>query len=206
VTADSVPTAMRALAHEQPDLLIVDIRLQDYNGLQLVAMAPTPLPAIVVTGFADPVLEADARRLGADSLLKPVSPRRSLPLSRASSPALVTRGCFVQARRWPRRNVAAEVAVHIEQASARILDISYGGVRLEVRRPTGFEPSRTRDYVLGPEADVDGATDARLTWTREIYYEAPGRSRANKTGAAHVNAPRSFSSLASRPAPSDTRI
>lgn len=137
VTASSVPTAMRALAHEQPDLLIVDIRLEDYNGLQLVAMAPMPLPAIVVTGFADPALEADARRLGADYLLKPVSPPALLALIARKLSSVGDEGMFVQARRWPRRNVAAEVAVHIEQASARILDISYGGVRLEVQRVGG---------------------------------------------------------------------
>lgn len=137
-TASDVPSAMQALAHEQPDLLIVDIRLEDYNGLQLIAMAPTPIPAIVVTGFADPALEADARRLGADYLLKPVSPHALLALIARKLPSVGDSvgddGTFVQARRWPRRNVGAEVAVHIEQASARILDISYGGVGLEVQR------------------------------------------------------------------------
>ena len=60
------------LAESQPDLLITDVRLDAYNGLHLVAMAPRPIPAIVVTGFADPSIEADARRLGADYLVKPI--------------------------------------------------------------------------------------------------------------------------------------
>jgi DNA-binding response OmpR family regulator len=62
------------LAESEPDLLITDIRLDTYNGLHLVAMAPRAIPAIVVTGFDDPTLEADARRLGADYFLKPVAP------------------------------------------------------------------------------------------------------------------------------------
>jgi DNA-binding NtrC family response regulator len=44
------------------------------NGLQLLAMHPLSIPAIVVTGFPDPVLEAQARQFGATFLLKPFEP------------------------------------------------------------------------------------------------------------------------------------
>ena len=64
----------------RPDLLIADVRLGPFNGLQLVISSPQPIPAIIITGFADPVLEADARRRGADYVLKPVSPARLLDL------------------------------------------------------------------------------------------------------------------------------
>ena len=74
VTAGTVPAAIKLLADEHPDLLLVDIRLNEYNGLHLVAMRTQPIPAIVLTGFADPAIEADARRLGAEFLLKPVPP------------------------------------------------------------------------------------------------------------------------------------
>ena len=58
-----------------PSLLMVDVRLGVYNGLQLVmrAKARTPdLPVIVVTGFADAVIARDARRFGAICLDKPI--------------------------------------------------------------------------------------------------------------------------------------
>ena len=74
VTAGNVPSALQVLAESEPDLLITDIRLDTYNGLHLVAMAPRVIPVIVMTGFADASLEADARRLGADYLLKPMDP------------------------------------------------------------------------------------------------------------------------------------
>ena len=62
LTASDVPTAMHILSASAPDLLITEIRLDTYNGLHIIAMAPTPIPAIVLTGIADPVIEADARR------------------------------------------------------------------------------------------------------------------------------------------------
>ena len=74
LTASDVPTAMHILGASAPDLLITEIRLDTYNGLHIIAMAPTPIPAIVLTGIADPVIEADARRFGAEYLIKPVSP------------------------------------------------------------------------------------------------------------------------------------
>ena len=74
MTATTVPEAMRALSTTPPNLLITEIRLDSYNGLHLIAMAPKPIPAIVITGYADRAVEADARRLGAEYLAKPVSP------------------------------------------------------------------------------------------------------------------------------------
>ena len=136
LTASSVPTAIRVLETERPDLLVVDIRLGEYNGLQLIAMGPQRIPAIVVTGFDDPVLEADARRLGADYLLKPVSisTLRGLVARRLAKSAA---DGFVPARRWSRKDVDGYVPVQLENTPARLLDVGYGGARLEVPRSIG---------------------------------------------------------------------
>ena len=66
--------ARRVIGASPPDLLITDIRLEAYNGLQLILNSPRRIPTIVITGFADPVLEAEARRGGAAYLVKPVRP------------------------------------------------------------------------------------------------------------------------------------
>jgi DNA-binding response OmpR family regulator len=71
--ASTVEAAFAALAAGQPDLLISDVRLEGENGLQLLA-APKRIPAIVITGFADPGLEMEARDLGGDYFLKPLAP------------------------------------------------------------------------------------------------------------------------------------
>ena len=55
-----------------PDVLITDVRLGHFNGLQLVVMRPATTVAVVVSGFWDRTLEEEARRNGAVYLLKPV--------------------------------------------------------------------------------------------------------------------------------------
>src|SRR4030095_17200229 len=70
IGAGTLKQATELLAQQNPDLMIVDIRLGGDNGLQLVAMAIHPIPTIVTTGFADTILEAEARQFGADLLVK----------------------------------------------------------------------------------------------------------------------------------------
>ena len=70
--------ARRIISGTPPDLLITDIRLEEYNGLQLILNSPRTIPTIVITGFADPVLEAEARRGGAAYMVKPVQPLQLL--------------------------------------------------------------------------------------------------------------------------------
>lgn len=72
-----------------PDLSLIDIRLGEYNGLQLAVRErvnhPTR-PVIVMTGHSDPVLEAEARRLGADFIEKPLHPARLIEMIRQIVP------------------------------------------------------------------------------------------------------------------------
>jgi len=82
IAAASFPEGLHALEAARPDLLIVDVRLGAYNGLQLVIAAEGRIPAIVLTGYADPVLEDDARHEGAEYLVKPVDPPALLALMR----------------------------------------------------------------------------------------------------------------------------
>lgn len=81
--AASFADARCLLSHVPVDLLVVDVRLGEYNGLQLIVLArtlPSPPAAIVTSGFADRVLENEARQLGAPFLLKPIDPPRFLAL------------------------------------------------------------------------------------------------------------------------------
>ena len=161
VTAGTVPAAIKLLSEARPDLLLVDIRLDQYNGLHLVAMRQAPIPAIVLTGFADPAIEADARRLGAEFLLKPVSPGMLTTLvSRLLAEGRM--GPSVP-RRWPRRAVTKDVRVDIEDASARVLDVSYGGVCVEMRRAAGAAPPGAFRMVV-PPANLQ--VPVEVVWSR----------------------------------------
>jgi len=62
----------RIMLEQTPDLLIADIRLGDYNGLQLLVDRPRSVPSIIMTGFHDEVLKAESVRLGAVYVVKPL--------------------------------------------------------------------------------------------------------------------------------------
>lgn len=70
----------RALREDRPDLLIADVRLGPFNGLQLISTGRVRIPTIVVSGFDDPVLQTDARAFGADYLVKPIETAALLAL------------------------------------------------------------------------------------------------------------------------------
>jgi DNA-binding response OmpR family regulator len=62
----------------RPDIVITDVRLGAFNGLQLAILARDVRPdarVVVFSGFDDPVLKEEARRIGATYLMKPVSGR-----------------------------------------------------------------------------------------------------------------------------------
>lgn len=66
--------ARRVVRDENLDAMITDVRLGAFNGLQLAVMARDIQPniqVIVFSGFDDPVLRADAERIGATYLVSP---------------------------------------------------------------------------------------------------------------------------------------
>jgi DNA-binding NtrC family response regulator len=77
--------ARRVLHTDRFDVLITDVRLGAFNGLQLAVLARDQNPGIqliVFSGFDDPVLRQEAERLGAVYLVKPVTSRQLLELIR----------------------------------------------------------------------------------------------------------------------------
>jgi DNA-binding response OmpR family regulator len=72
-TATSFEEGKRMLDETPPpDVLVTDIRLGRYNGLQLAVIRPTATGLIVISGHTDPTLEAETRRLGGRFIMKPV--------------------------------------------------------------------------------------------------------------------------------------
>jgi DNA-binding response OmpR family regulator len=66
---------------EKPPLLIADIRLGQFNGLQLLLRARADRPdvaAIITCAFPDKVLETETHRFGGTFLVKPVQPEKVL--------------------------------------------------------------------------------------------------------------------------------
>jgi DNA-binding NtrC family response regulator len=79
----SFSEAKAFLAANTPQVLITDVRLGAFNGMQLVVLGRLQHPdmtAIVCTGFDDPVLRTDAAKHGAEYLLKPLAAEDLLAL------------------------------------------------------------------------------------------------------------------------------
>jgi two-component system response regulator RegA len=72
---NSFPDARACLKAELPDGLLTDVRVGEFNGLQLVhlfrSMSPTGI-VVVATGHDDPTIKAEAEKLGAYFVTKPV--------------------------------------------------------------------------------------------------------------------------------------
>jgi DNA-binding NtrC family response regulator len=88
VACSTFEEARRRLREQRFDVMITDVRLGAFNGLQLVVLARDVNHAtqvIVFSGYDDPVLRAEAEHLGAVYLVKPVLAGTLLELIRSNS-------------------------------------------------------------------------------------------------------------------------
>jgi DNA-binding response OmpR family regulator len=160
---DSFVEARDLLESVTPDLLVADIRLERFNGLQLAIRSRfrhPDVPVIVTHVKEDPVAEVEARRYGVSFVAAPfenpdfLSSVRSLLNTRRETQRPM--------RRWPRKPVPGMVEVDAAASRAQLVDMSYGGVRLAFDRPD--EIPTTFDIML-PLLGV--IVQANLIWTRE---------------------------------------
>jgi len=162
LSAATFAEGRQLLAEQAPDLLIADVRLGRYNGLQLIATAPRAVSCITVTGFPDPALKAEALKFGARYITKPIVAEAFLALVEETIVSARRRQSRGSTRLWDRKTVVGEVSAEVEQAKARIVDISYGGVRFEIERDQSLPPSfRITVAVPGLSIDADLVWGAR---------------------------------------------
>ena len=82
--------ARRSLRTHRLTALLTDVRLGEYNGIQLALLARELHPSIkvvVFSGFDDPVLREEAERVGAPFMVKPVSSEVLINLLRDGRPS-----------------------------------------------------------------------------------------------------------------------
>jgi FixJ family two-component response regulator len=149
----------RVMREDTPDVLIADIRLGSFNGLQLLVTSPTRVPTIIMTGYPDPVLEADAVHLGAQFILKPVSPAALLAM--VESQLAKTRARDTN-RRWARKQPGRELVARVDNTPVQIIDLSYGGMRLALAGPASRPPQSSLDVLL-PDADL--SVHVNIVWS-----------------------------------------
>jgi CheY-like chemotaxis protein len=166
------------------DLLLVDIRLHADSDLRLIRRARAEQPAMAVialTGFPDPAVEAEVNRLGASYRLKPMDPQRLLAIvaEKLSGPG--------RQRRWIRKRVAGGLRARIGGVPAKVVDMSYGGLCLEMSMPPEKEPPPSIEVDLmsfGLSVSADVMWTSRLepsgTWIcgAALLETDPNTSRA----------------------------
>jgi len=158
ITAASVPEATRMLAGICPDLLLSELHLGEFNGLNLVLRHQQSHPtmrAVILSKVYDPVLSADAQNCGAVYITEPVDDERLLEV--------IARTLQQEnpQRRWPRKRPINRLRVRMSGRPARVIDMSYGGLRLEATHASEIPP---RFQVVFDDLGV--AIEARPVWSR----------------------------------------
>jgi len=167
VTASSFEDACAKLGYLRPDAILADIQLGPYNGLHLVFRARVAHPAIagfVTHAVADKVLAADADAAGVVYLVKPLKGSTFLPLLREEL-ARRPETTFSDLRQWPRKVTYRRWGAHVGWGNAKVIDISYGGLRLEIIED-GQSPLFDADIVVVPDAGV--ALHTRCVWMKKL--------------------------------------
>jgi len=140
LTADTFAEARKLLIDWQPDVLVTSVRLREHNGLHLaiVSRLLSVLTKTIVIGYADPVLEAEARQ--AEALYLPDATTEDLV-------AAVENAIQRRERRWPRSrtNITARAADQVVQ----LVDLSYGGFRMEMPAGAALSASERFDLMVG---------------------------------------------------------
>ena len=162
LVTETAAAAIDVLASHSPDLMISEIRLGAFNGLYLVLRHQESHPrmrAILLDRSYDSVLAGDAHHYGATYL--------SEPLDEANLLEQVSRELAktTSQRRWPRKQPTDELVAHVDETSARVLDLSYGGLRLEVPQAASV-PNQL--HLVFPGFGL--AIQARSVWTHPASH------------------------------------
>jgi CheY-like chemotaxis protein len=135
--------AKSALAESAFDLLVTDVHLRAYNGLHIVMHSRAEHPemaVIITTGYDEPALALEASRYNARFVSKPIQADDFL---KAVDESL---GTVRRQRRWPRKRVDGGFRVTAGGRPAAVVDVSYGGLRLEL--PDGAALPATFDVEM----------------------------------------------------------
>jgi len=189
--AATYDAAKRLLAVSPFDLLVSDVRVRSFNGLHLVMQTRSDHPdtaIIIITGYDDPLIDLEAHRYHADLVRKPIRPAE---FQQRVNEALAQ---VRRQRRWPRKRVVGGFRVTIKGRPAAVVDVSYGGLRLEL-------PDTDTDNL--PESfDVEVAgiglhLEVEPVWSHALS-EAPGTICGATLAAEHTPSARTWRAIVDR--------
>jgi DNA-binding response OmpR family regulator len=140
------------------DLVIAPARVGTSNGLEFILACRgrhPELAGIILTGHEGHVVDMDAWRHGVGSISASLDPEAVLMVVAEHLAAIRRR------QRWPRKKPAGEIAISIAGAPGRVVDVSYGGLRLRIETTDGDLP--TRLHIDLPESQMK--VRAELVWS-----------------------------------------
>ena len=171
--ASSFADARQRLVLSKPDLLVTAVRLAGFNGLHLIVRSKTALPdmvAVLTHAVPDPALQADAAAHDAIFIVKPVDWTMLVNVVNSALAARGDRPKTSRPRRWRRRMPADRVDATLGETLATVVDLSYGGVRLQLRARAGDRTGLAQTLAL-PSAGI--AVHARPVWTHASGPDGP---------------------------------
>ena len=158
--------AKSTLLEECPDVLVTQVRLGEFNGIHLAAWGRRHLPDLrtVIIGQSDPTLEADVHASGLTFFLQHNDVKTML---HATLEAVVREN---PRRRWLRKRLASSLVAHINGSPSLVLDVSYGGLRVQTLAP--FVADVDRRVALDIPA-LGIRTDITCRWVTPLGAPGP---------------------------------
>lgn len=158
VCAWSLSEAYAQLAQQPFDLIITGSRVGGMNGLQFIVGCRSRHPemaGLVVAGGPGEVSEMDAWRHAITPVVRPLHPDHFLMLVAEKLASIRRR------QRWPRKRISSYIPLQIGQNRARLLDVSYGGLRFELEGESYALHSPVQIEIPASRLSVD----AELVWS-----------------------------------------
>lgn len=150
--ADTFDEGRALLTRLEPMVVVAPLQLREYNAihLALIARVESPHTQVIIRGYPDPALGREAADAGATYLVDP----------RVSDIVAAVRDALARStRRWPRAVVSVDAIV--DEQPVRLVDVSYGGFRVEMPASTPIDRHAPIDLALGALR-----VRARAVWMR----------------------------------------
>jgi DNA-binding response OmpR family regulator len=165
-TAWTLEEAYARVAEQPVDLVIAGNQIGSLSGLQFIVSCRARRPeltGILLAADRNRVPEMEAWRHGITPIILPLDAQHFL-MTVAEKLAAIRRR-----QRWPRKRVQADVPVEVSGTPGRLLDVSYGGLRLEMAGES---------YDLRTHVQVDIPL-ASLRVNGELVWSVRGRDGTN---------------------------
>jgi DNA-binding response OmpR family regulator len=166
---DTASSLVRAIPF---DLLIAGVRPGAGTTLDLVRLARDQQPGmavIAITAAPDEAVEEECLRLGVTHLLKPLDLPSFLEIVAERVSDLSRR------RRWARKHILGGFAASVGGHKAKVVDMSYGGFRIEMPKPLETPlPTAVEVTLLSFGLSVN----ATVVWSRNDNNPGPWMSGA----------------------------